>query len=309
MLFKKLTALSLKEDFNLTLSDLEAAVTREPARECQYSETHHLGFDYVYAGSRLRVWPIENEQVLYLRLTEHKRRVPGSTEKAEVDKKCREIEEQTGEKVKGKALRDIKDEIKQTLLAKAFQETKPIQVIVNLIDRELWIDETSDSACQKVRKTFAKVIGDVPLDPPPAPEILSAQMKEWLLNEDSVPAGISILDKTTLVDMYDPKATINAKGEELHSEEFKALLGHREVAELGVAIKSSVSCQLTRGLVLKSVKSETPVQESHDDDKENGLADWFDSELYLTVAELLEARKLLSRLALGNEMPAHQEAS
>ena len=174
MLFKKLTALSLKEDFSTTLSDLEAAVTREPARECQYSETEHLGFDYVFEGSRLRVWPIEKEQVLYLRLTEHKRLLPASVLNAEVDKKCREMEEQTGEKVKGKARRDIKDEIKQTLLAKAFQKSKPIQVIINLKDRELWIDETSESTCLKVRKTFAKVIGDIPLNPPPAPEVLSA---------------------------------------------------------------------------------------------------------------------------------------
>ena len=101
--------------------------------------------------------------------------------------------------------------------------------------------------------------------------------------------------------MYDPKATVSAKGEELHSEEFQALLSHREVAELGVAIESSVSCQMTPGLMLKSVKSDTPAEENHEDDQENGLADWFDSELYLTFAELQEARKLLSRLALGSE--------
>jgi recombination associated protein RdgC len=309
MLFKKLTALTLKEGFTISLGDLEAAVMREPARECQYSEMEHLGFDFVFDGSRLRVWPLENEKVLYLKLTRHKRLLPASVLNAEVDKKCRKIEEDTGEKVKGKARRDIKDEIKQELLSKAFQDSKSIQVIINLIDGELWIDEASDSVCQKVRKTFAKVIGDIPLDPPPAPEALAAQMKEWLLEEDAVPAGIEILDKAKLVDMYDSKATMSAKGEELHSEEFKALLDHREVAELGVSIDSSVSCEITPKLILKAVKSETPAEQSHDDDKENGLADWFDSEVYLTFAELQQARKLLAGLARGGAHVIQQEAS
>jgi len=311
MLFKKLTALPLDDTFEVSLGDLEAAVIQEPARECQYSETEHLGFDYVFEGSRLRVWPLENERVLYLRLTEHKRVLPASVVSDEVDKRCKEIEKKTGEKVKGKARREVKDEVKIELLKKAFQKTKSIQVILNLADRELWIDEASDGACQKVRKLFQKVIGNIPTSPLPSSDILSHQMKDWLLDENFVPAAVQVLDQAKLVDTSDRKATVTAKGEELHSKDFQALLDHRDVVELRIAIEGAVSCQLTPAQIFKGIKSETPAENQEQDDA-GGMDQWFDSEIYLTVAELREARRVIGGLAIGepqDDVEATKEAS
>lgn len=297
MLFKNVRVYKLNPEFNLTLGDLEEAVAKKPARECQNLETEYLGFDYVFPGSRLRVYPLENERILYLRLSLAQRICPASVINDQAAQRIRKFEKQRGEPVRKKEKKEIKEQIKTELLSKAFQKKSPLQVIVDLDNHQVWVDQTSNKKAEAPLSLVRKVLNSFPVTPISADVSFSPIMKAWVAGDIDLPEGLTLGTEAKLVDQGDEKAQVAVKFEDLSDQDILALLPHRTVVELGLEIETNLAFKLQDDFTIKGIK---PLIKPEPIDSDNP-ADQFDAALYLTWAEI---RSLTRKLLQANEMGA-----
>lgn len=296
MLFKNLTAYRFSDQWTISLGDLEAAVAQRPARECQAQETEHFGFDYVHDKTRLRVWPLHNEQVFFIRITHHKRLLPSAVVKSEARKVIEKREKETDTPLKAVEKREITEQVRDQLLQKAFQKRSFIQLIVHLKDQEIWIDQTAEKKCESSLSLLRKVVGSLPVRPISEDGEIAQHLNVWLLNAEECPADIELGDAALLVDTSDDKARVSIKREDLTSNEIQALLDHRDVISLGVEIGGQFVAQLTKDQILKSIKPTDAGKAPPEEDPDAA----FDAEAYLSVMDIQMARTKLKQW-LGSE--------
>ncbi|MGX1201232.1 recombination-associated protein RdgC [Marinobacter sp. MBR-105] len=290
MLFKNVRVYKLKPEFSLSLSDLEEAVAKKPARECQNLEMEYLGFDYVFTGSRLRVLPVENERVFYLRLCLSQRICPNSVINKELGKRVRKIEKDRGEPVRKKEKKELKEQVKAELIVKAYQKESFLQVIIDFDRHQVWVDQASNKKAEAPLSLLRKVLGSFPVTPLSADGSLAPFMKSWVLDEGTLPDNWALGTDAKLVDEAEEKASVTVKFEDLTDQDILALLAHRSVVELALCNNDTVNFKLHEDGTIKSIK---PLVKPEPTDS-NNRADLFDAELYYTLAEL---RQIIGKIA------------
>lgn len=305
MLFKNLTAYRFTKPWRISLGDLEAGVAQKPSRHCQFQELEYTGFDYVHDHTRLRVWPIQNEKVFLLKLTQAKRLLPPAVLKEEARKVISQKEKTTGEPVKGPERKEIISQVKDDLLQKAFHKKSVIQMVVHLEQQEIWIDQVSEKKCEMALGLLRKAIGSLPVEPISNSGEIVEQLSSWLLNEDNCPDGISVGDAAKLVDTTDARAHINIKRQDLNTDEIRALLDDRCVVSLGIEIGDQLVAELTNLRSLKSIKPKEAFDLGSDEADDPNFA--FDALVYLSVEEIASARHKLKG-GLPEAAVANQEA-
>jgi recombination associated protein RdgC len=305
MLFKNLTAYRFTKPWRIALSDLEAGAAQRPSRDCQMQELEHVGFDHIHEKTRLRVWPIQNEQVFLVKVTHTKRLLPSSVVKDEARKVIAEREKTTGEKVKGAEKKEIIANVRDSLLEKAFQKKSNIQAIIHLGEQEIWIDQVAEKKCMMVLNLLRKVAGSLPVEPISSSGEIVQQLSSWLLNEKNCPEGIEIGDAAKLVDTEDARAQVNIKRQDLHSEEIRALLDARCVISLVIEIGGQLSAELTNNRVLKSIKPKEDFDLGTADGED--VNDAFDTLVHMSVEEIVLARRRLKG-SLPESQTSNEEA-
>lgn len=280
MLFKNLRVYQLKGGFHVTLSELEQATAKKPARECQNLETDYLGFDYVFPGSRLRVYPLHNEQVLYLKLGLYQRVLPPAVVKEQASKRIKKLEKERGEPVRKKERKEITDEVRAELLQKAFQRKSDIQILIDLGTGCVWVDQTSAKKAENALTLVRNVLSSLPVKP--VEGNLAPQLKAWIENSSPLPEGYDLGANSRLVDEADEKSHVTVRREDLTTEEILALLDHRFVSELALEKQDVASFTLTEDYIIKGIKPLVKPDRSG----EETPADRFDGDLSYTWHEL-----------------------
>jgi recombination associated protein RdgC len=210
-----------------------------------------------------------------------------------------EIEEQQGFKPGRKQLKELKEQITEELLPRAFSIRRDTRVWIDPVGGWLAIDAASPAKADEVRTLLFKALDPLPLINLHVNQSPVAAMTDWL-SSDTAPAGFTVDQEIELQASAESKATVRYVRHPLEPEELRRhIAAGKRCTRLAMTWNDRVSFVLTDSLAVKRVAPLDVLKEQNDgtarDDDER-----FDADFTLMAGEL---SRMLADLtdALGGE--------
>ena len=242
---------------------------------------------------------------LILRLCVERKAVPGSAVKAKLDERLDKIEQETGRRPKGKQAKELKEEILQDLLPRAFP--KRSANLVWIAPKAGWVvinAGSMKSADRIVTMLVESLGGGIVVRPVSTQTSPAVAMAEWLKSKEA-PAGFTIDRECELKQPDSEKSTVRYARHTLDIDEVAEHITQGKMpTQLAMTWASRVSFVLTEGMALKKIKLLDVVMEGHASatGKDDG---GFDADVAISTGELSQLIPELIE-ALGGELPEGQ---
>ena len=237
-----------------------------------------------------------NGQMLISLCTE-KKLLPASVIKEEIKVRAIEAEERQGYKPGRKQLRELKQEVIDELLPRAFSVRRRTGIWIDPANGWLVIDNSSPGKADEVVGLLNKSIDDFVIERLNTAVSPGVAMTRWLAANE-VPHGFSIDDDTELQSPVEEKATVRFVRHALDPKEVQRhITAGKQCTRLALTWADRVSFVLTETLVVKRVAPLDLIKQS-DESQSPNEEDLFDADMTLMTGEL---QKLLADLveALG----------
>lgn len=239
---------------------------------------------------------------LILKLCAEAKPVPSGVVKQQLEAKLDQIEAETGRRPKGKAKRELKEQIVHELLPRAFPKRSSTLVWIDLDAKRVLIGVSSAKKADAIVTRLVELFGGLRLAPLQTALSPATAMSAWLSDKEP-PHAFSIDRECELKQPDSEKAAVRYARHTLEIDEVGEHIKQGKLpTQLALTWNGRVSFVLTDALVLKKIKLLDVVLEgSGQGDADGG----FDADVAITTGEL---RGLLPDLieALGGplESPA-----
>jgi len=246
-----------------------------------------------------------NRQILCSFRTE-KKLLPASVINQFVKQRAIELEEQQGFKPGRKQLRDLKEEVTNALIPRAFSLMRDTRIWIDPVNHWLVIDTASASKAEEILSALGKAIYPFPVEPIQITISPAVAMTQWITSGEA-PANFSIDQDAELRAGGDKAAAIRYVKHALDSIDIdKHIQAGKQCTRLALTWHDKVSFVLTEALDIKRVAPQDILDESEQSAPSNE-AEKFDGEFTLMCAEL---NLLLTGLleALEEKMPESKAA-
>lgn len=275
MAFKALASFQIPKDAIPSQELLNKAGGEYTARECKGGETKYWGykqFESKKGTAEEFVTPLYNDRWLYFRLSLYKPILPDAVVKQKTEIRASEIAEQTGVPLTAKEKRELKEEMKVTLLSKALQKETVYQVIFDREKGQLWVDATSSAVQDEIIRLLRRSLGSIPATPLFETNNLPDHFISWITGASELPEGVRLGDSAKAIDPHDTKATVTLAHEELLEPDLKSVLETRMIKHVGLETPNITAIINDEGL-LKSIKLAIETEDG-DADPDHMLAVW-----------------------------------
>lgn len=298
MWFKNLSIYRLPR-FTATAAELAAALGKHAFVPCSSLEAEGKGFAAPREGAGL-VHDVAGN--LLIALKTEKKLLPTSVLRDATRARAAEVEEHQGFKPGRKQMREIKDQLYEELLPKAFSINTLTRAWIDTNNGWLVLDAASPPKRDVMMGYLFKAIDNlsahqlfVNLSP-------VAAMTEWLA-ADEAPAGFTVDDDTTLESAGESRATIRiAKQAPDPTDVAKHIAAGKRCTRLAMTWNDRVSMVLTESLTIKRVAPLDVIKETAAANTADA-ADRFDADFILMAGEL--SAMLVDMIeALGGERSA-----
>lgn len=233
-----------------------------------------------------------------LKLAVERKSVPGGAVRAELDARCKAIEAERGRKPGRKEKSEIKDEIVQALLPRAFSKHASHVLWLDVRERSLVIGAGSMKAAEPVIKHLVDVMADLghvlPLAPISTSLAPATAMAGWLTSRQA-PEGFSIDRDLELKKAGEEKSVVRYARHSLELDEIGQHIQEGKLpTQLALTWNDKVSFVLTEQLAIRRIDIRDV------DDAPKG-EDGFDADAAIATGELSQ---LLPDLlaSLGGEL-------
>jgi recombination associated protein RdgC len=241
---------------------------------------------------------------LLLKLCSETKPVPASVVKEQLSARLDKIEAETGRRPKGKAAREIKDQIVHELLPRAFPKKSTALVWIDLKARRVLIGAASGKKADAVVTQLVDLFGGLRLVPLQTEWSPATAMSAWL-SDKQAPARFSVDRECELRQPDSEKAAVRYSRHTLEIDELAAHIKQGKLpTQLAMTWNSRVSFVLTDTLALKKIKLLDVVLEGHT--PADGADGGFDADVAISTGEL---QLLLPDLIAALGGPLVQEAA
>lgn len=233
---------------------------------------------------------------LILALCTESKPVPAGVVREQLAAQLDHIEAQTGRRPRGKAARELKEQIVHTLLPRAFPKRSTTPVWIDLAAQHVLIGAASPKKADAIVTRLVELFGGLRLVPLQTTLSPAVAMAAWL-SDKQAPPGFSIDRECELKQPDSEKAAVRYARHTLDIDEVGEHIRQGKLpTQLAMTWNGRVSFVLTETLALKRIKLLDVVLEN-DADAEGG----FDADVALATGEL---RRLLPDLvdALGGPL-------
>ena len=204
-------------------------------------------------------------KTLGISLKREERVLPGAVIKTVLDEKIAKIEAEEARKVGRKERQELKEQIVDELLPRAFTRASRTDAV--LVDGYLLINQTGNKA-ETLLSHLREALGGLRAQPTVTHRSVSELMTQWLLHGEA-DGQFELDDYVALVGAGDMGAEIRIKREDVTAEEVvQHVKCGKRVVELGLVWRESVVLVLTQDLTLKRLRYLDRLQEdaqSHGD--------------------------------------------
>jgi recombination associated protein RdgC len=297
MWFKNLQIYRLPVPWAITAEQLEQGLAPHAFQPCSSLDMQSQGWVPPRENGSL-VYTV-NRQMLLLLGTE-KKLLPASVINQVSKEKAAEIEEQQGFKPGRKQMRDIKEQVTDELLPRAFSVRRNTWTWIDPVNGWLVIDAASAAKADEVLKLLIKSVDKLPMDGLRVVQSPVAAMTAWLA-ADEAPSGFTVDQDTELRANGEGKATVRYVRHTLEADDVRRHIeSGKQCTRLAMTWADRISFVLTESLTIKRVAPLDVIKENADSTAQND-DERFDSDIMLMTGEL---SRMLADLAeaLGGEM-------
>lgn len=303
MWFKNLLIYRLTQPLEFTQEALETALQTKPAKLPESQVLSTVGF--MSPTSKAPDAPLVHQvqNIFLVALRTYERILPGSVVKDAVTEKVDEIEADQLRKVYKKERDQIKDEIIQSFLPRAFIRKATTFAALDFANNVIYVNTSSAGAAENLLSTLREVLGTLPVRPVTVKIAPTATFTDWVRTAKAAD-DFYVLDNCKLSDTHEDGGEIMVKKQDLTGDDIKNLVASgKVVTQLSLAYKDKMSFSITDKLGLQRIRFEDLLQEQAVQDGGEDASGQFDASLLLltsTLGEMLPS--LLSALG-GEETP------
>lgn len=282
MWFKNLQVYRCSVPWNISASSLEEQLGRHPFRSTTGYEMQTQGWASPRDDGGL-VHSV-NGQTLISLCTE-KKLLPASVIKEVVKTKAIEAEQHQGYKPGKKQLRDIKEQVTDELVPRAFSVRRRTGIWIDPANGWLVMDAGSPGKADDVMTVLSKSIDDFNVERLKTAISPGAAMTAWLASND-VPRAFSIDQEAELQSPVEEKATVRFVRHALDPKEVQRhIAAGKQCTRLALTWANRVSFVLTDSMVLRRVLPVDVIRESEAVPAQND-DERFDADFTLMTGEL-----------------------
>lgn len=303
MWFKNLLVYRLTQDIPFDAEALETALTTKPARPCASQELTTYGFVAPFGKGEDAPLVHVSQDFMLISARKEERILPGSVVRDAVKEKVEEIEAEQMRKVYKKERDQIKEEIIQAFLPRAFIRRSATFAAIAPKLGLILVNSASPKRAEDLLSTIREVIGSLPVRPLNVKNAPAAVMTEWVKTQKAAD-DFFVLDECELRDTHEDGGTVRCKRQDLTSDEIQLHLSTgKQVTQLSLAWQDKISFVLDDKMVVKRLRFEellTDEAEENGGDDALGQQDASFTLMMLTFGEFLPA--LFEALG-GEEIP------
>lgn len=299
MWFKNLKVFRLSPSWSISPEALETALEKHAFQPGGSQEMQSLGWVPPREGGNL-AYTSNGQYLLSLRV--EKKLLPSTVINQVARVRAQDVEEQQGYKPGRKQMKEIKEQVTDELLPKAFRIYHDTRVWVDTRQHWLVIDAAAAAKSDEVLSMLAKALEPFPVMPLHVETSPASTMTSWLI-ADEPPAGFSVDQDTELRSTSESRAAVRYVRQSIDTEEVrKHVKAGKQCTRLALTWADRVSFVLTDGLDIKRVNPLDVLMENQGSTAQNE-DEQFDSDMALMTGEL---SRLIESLvdALGGEKKA-----
>ncbi|WP_426935079.1 recombination-associated protein RdgC [Pseudomonas fulva] len=303
MWFKNLLTYRLTQDVPFEPEALEAALASKPARPCASQELTTYGFVAPFGKGEDAPLVHVSGDYLLIAARKEERILPSSVVNDAVKEKVEEIETEQMRKVSKKERDQIKDEIIQAFLPRAFIRRSMIFAAIAPRLGVILVNSASAKRAEDLLSTLREVMGSLPVRPATVKIAPVATMTDWVKSQNAA-EGFYVLDECELRDTAEDGGIVRCKRQDLTGEEIQLHLSTgKVVTQLALAWQDKLSFVLDDKMVIKRLKFEELLQEQAEQDGGDEAAQQFDASFQLMMMTFAEFLPVLFEALGGEEIP------
>jgi recombination associated protein RdgC len=294
--FKNVMVYRIGESWSPTLEQIEQALDAERFVPCGASQEKAIGWIEPRGEAHgPLVEAVSGQRILKLKV--ETKSVPGSVVTRKAKERSAHIEATTGRKPGKKEMKEIKDDVKMSLMPMAFTKESSVLVWIDPTTHLLVMDAGSQGKADEVVTMLVKSLAGLSVTLLNTDMSPQSAMSQWLITQEP-PSGFTVDRECELKAADESKSVVRYVRHPLDTDEVKQYVeGGKLPTRLALTWDSRVSFVLTEALQLKKLAFLDVVFEATSTEKDEG----FDADVAIATGEL---RKLLPELleALGGEV-------
>jgi recombination associated protein RdgC len=297
MWFKNLQIYRLPAPWAITADELESHLAPQAFTACSSIEMQSQG--WVSPRNNDKLVHVVNRQLL-LQLSTEKKLLPSTVINQVTKARAAELEEQQGFPPGRKQTKELKEQVTDELLPRAFSIVRSTWVWIDPVNGWLLVDAGSPSKAEEALKLLFKAIPKFPLETLRTAMSPGAAMTDWLVS-DEAPNGFTVDQDTELRSTAESKATVRYVRHTLEADDVRRHIeAGKQCTRLALTWADKVSFVLTENLSVKRIAPLDVLKEDADLGGKNE-DERFDGDFMLMTGEL---SKLLAALvdALGGQL-------
>lgn len=303
MFFKSLLAYRLTKTIDLEVATLELALAAKKAREPATQELSTYGFIAPYGTADDAPLVYASGGYLLIATRKVERILPSGAVQDELKKRVTAIEAEQLRKVYKKERDQLKDEIIQAFLPRAFLRQKATFAAIDVERGLILVNSASASAAEDLLSTLREVLGSMPVRPVTVKLAPTATMTDWVKSQSAAP-GFTVLDSCELRDTHEGGGLVRCTRQDLSSDEIQMHLGNGKVCtRLSLAYKDQLSFVLDDALKITRLKFEDLLTEQAEQDGGDEAAGQFDASFVLMMMTFREYLADLLTALGGEDLP------
>jgi recombination associated protein RdgC len=303
MWFRNLLVYRLTQDIPLDVETLETALAAKPARPCASQELTTYGFVAPFGKGADAPLVHASEGFLLIAARKEERILPGSVVKDALKEKVDEIEAEQMRKVYKKEREQLKDDIVQAFLPRAFIRKSTTFAAIAPKQGLVLVDSSSAKRAEDLLSTLREALGSLPVRPATVKLAPSATLTDWVKTQQAA-NDFYVLDECELRDTGEDGGTVRCKRQDLTSEEIQNhLTAGKLVTQLALAWQDKLSFILDDKLTLKRLRFEELLQEKAEQDGGEDALSQLDASFTLMMLTFVDFIPQLFEALGGEELP------
>lgn len=298
MWFKNLQFYRLPAGWSMSAEVLEEQLARKRFQPCGSQDQETRGWVSPHAGETL-VHRVGDQWLIAL--GSEQRLLPSSVVKQEAEERAEEIAARQGYKPGRKQMKELRDQVMQEFLPRAFTRRKKVFAWIDPVNGWLGIDAPSQARAEDVLEALRQALETLPLSLVRTERSPASAMADWLAGGEA-PDGFTIDQDCELRAVTEDKAAVRYVRHALEGDEVRAHLeGGKMPTRLALTYDERVSFVLTEKMEVKRLDFLDVVKEKVDESGAEDALAIFDAGFALMTGELSLLLPALVE-ALGGEM-------
>lgn len=259
MWFKQLSLYPVNKDKLPPLTDLSSQLAKAEFSPCMGLDWDSVGFAPAAPFSPEMVFPAQNTWRMALKKEE--KVLPAAVIRDVLDDKIEEIQQAEGRRVGRKEKQELKDNITDDLLPRAFTKSSRIEAILDQDHGLLLVNQANANKAELLLTKLRDALGGLEASLPRTKQSPGSLMTDWLLN-GSANGGFELDSDCELKGLGDGAATVRISNQDLTAEEVvNHVKNGKIVTQLGLCWQDRVRFILTQDFTLKRIQFLDVVQE------------------------------------------------